>query len=642
MKKALSVLFTFLLIAGSVFAQSHITSQGHNSSVTALAYANLSKEPGAFYTAGEDGCIIKWTEEGKGEHYQVSEVAIRLMAVSPDGNSVAIYETNGSSINRVSVWDWKTLKRKYTTEVPDTINSLKYSAKGNYLIVGTSAMSGVQFLKAGSGALENGKLKQAANIVSYIYTSDSEKTAVFYSASGSFTYYNLQNGTLKQKYNIDSGLSQAVLFNDAKILAGVHGSEIYLINAIKGKTIGTYPASAPIIVSSEKENKLYYLVRESNTYNLYTLNPSETLDTAKKIKECDFTIPSSYGMIVTGFKKDNELYLGTRSGQVITYTIGAGEKAKTYSQNDYKVVLDAKKVPGENAFYILTENALYKTSFENQEAEKIISTSGQRDFYIHEDKIILYSNNSMSGVSIVDLKTKKAELLFNPKFQLKRLKYYNDGNKKYLVEVENNGSIYLYDLAAKNLKQIYTGNGIQDAIMGNDGFIYVSKSSAIFPNTPLLKVNIKTYETVPVQIKGNIAFSLEKSTDGNTIYGIILHDDPNDKNTYVFAYNTEKNKYQEVLKFNSEDSDAFMLFDDTTLFTNIGRNFIYSYNTKGNKKMNFNRSASIPLKVSQNGDYVVIINTNGSISWAKSNSNAIIADWYLRSNDEWEILSKKK
>ncbi|MBP5568948.1 MAG: hypothetical protein J6X54_06980 [Treponema sp.] len=642
MKKALSVLFSFLLIAGSVFAQSHITSQGHNSSVTALAYANLSKEPGAFYTAGEDGCIIKWTEEGKGEHYQVSEVAIRLMAVSPDGNSVAIYETNGSSINRVSVWDWKTLKRKYTKEFPDTINSLKYSAKGNYLIVGTSAMSGVQFLKAGSGALENGKLKQAANIVSYIYTSDSEKTAVFYSASGSFTYYNLQNGTLKQKYNIDSGLSQAVLFNDAKILAGIHGSEIYLVNAIKGKTIGTYPASAPIIVSSEKENKLYYLVRESNTYNLYTLNPSETLDTAKKIKECDFTIPSSYGMIVTGFKKDNELYLGTRSGQVITYTIGAGEKAKTYSQNDYKVVLDAKKVPGENAFYILTENALYKTSFENQEAEKIISTSGQRDFYIHEDKIILYSNNSMSGVSIVDLKTKKAELLFNPKFQLKRLKYYNDGNKKYLVEVENNGSIYLYDLAAKNLKQIYTGNGIQDAIMGNDGFIYVSKSSAIFPNTPLLKVNIKTYETVPVQIKGNIAFSLEKSTDGNTIYGIILHDDPNDKNTYVFAYNTEKNKYQEVLKFNSEDSDAFMLFDDTTLFTNIGRNFIYSYNTKGNKKMNFNRSASIPLKVSQNGDYVVIINTNGSISWAKSNSNAIIADWYLRSNDEWEILSKKK
>ena len=643
MKKALSVILTLTFLAGAVFAQSHNTTQGHNASVTQIAGANDSKNPDAFFTSGEDGYIIKWNADGTGDHYQVSELWVKLIAVSPNGNEIAIYETDGGSINRVSVWDWKSLKRKYTIKYLDTISSLKYSAKGKYLIVGTSSISGVQFLKAGNGQIENGKLKNAASIVNYIYTSDSEKTAVFYSGSGSLSYYNLQNGQQKTKFTVTQGMSQAILFNDAKVLAGLKGNDLYLINAYKGKQITNIPAAGAVILSSEKDNVLYYLVREGGQYSVYSVVPSESLDTAKKIKEFSFSIPSSSSIIVTGTKLGENFVFGTRNGQIYTYSKETGNNATAVSNNNYKNIYDVKQIPGEDGFYVLTEKAIYKTSYETTSLEKIVSTNGQREFYPFDDKIVLWSNSSMNAITQVDVKTKKFETLFTPKGILKKLKFYNDGTKKYILEIESNGVIELYDYNAKTVKQIYTGTGIQDAVVAADGFVYISKAAAIFPNTPLLKVNIKTLETVPCKISGNIAFNLEQSDDGKSVYGIIFHDDPNDKNTYVFSYGIEKGQYKEILKFAEEDTDAFTYFADSTLFTNIGKNSIYSYNVKKNKKMMYKRSAAIPVKACQNNDYVVILNSNGSLSWAKANSDAIIADWYLTQDEQWfEFNSKKK
>ena len=48
---------------------------------------------GSYYTASDDGFVIKWSFDGQGEHYQFSDVSIKLLAVAPGGNEIAIYET---------------------------------------------------------------------------------------------------------------------------------------------------------------------------------------------------------------------------------------------------------------------------------------------------------------------------------------------------------------------------------------------------------------------------------------------------------------------------------------------------------------------------------------------------------------------
>ena len=101
MKKIFSLIASAFLIF-SISAQSHISTQSHQAQVTQVAPVSARGTDGSYYTASDDGFVIKWTFDGQGEHYQFSDVAIKLLAVSPDGNEIAIYETDGGSINRIT------------------------------------------------------------------------------------------------------------------------------------------------------------------------------------------------------------------------------------------------------------------------------------------------------------------------------------------------------------------------------------------------------------------------------------------------------------------------------------------------------------------------------------------------------------
>ena len=90
-----------------------------------------------------------------------------------------------------------------------------------------------------------------------------------------------------------------------------------------------------------------------------------------------------------------------------------------------------------------------------------------------------------------------------------------------------------------------------------------------------------------------------------------------------------------ILKFSDEDSGAFTYLNGKNLYTNIGRNKIYCYNISTKKRFAYNRTASIPQTMCQNGNRVVILNQNGSISWCTPTDAKLTADWYLTVDEQW-------
>ena len=632
MKKILSLLISTLIVF-SLEAQSHISTQSHQAEVTQIRPVSARGTDGSYYTASDDGFVIKWTFDGQGEHYQFSDVAIKLLAVSPNGNEIAIYETDGGSINRITVWDWKTLSRKYLKKFTDSITSLSYSANGTYLIAGTATVDGAVFIKTSGWSIVD-KIKENTGIVSYIHTSSTEKTCVFYSPSGSLSFYNFATGKLKQKMQIVKGLSQPLMYNENRYFAGVRDNTIYI--TASGKTIATVPANNPIIISTEADYNLFYLENDGRSnYEVKMLESKEGNMVSNPRLVKSLKGPRGSGIVTAAIKDATNIYFGGKNGAV--YQTEAEATITTsnmteLTENTYSKIYGM--APAETDFYFLTSNAIYSSSYDTGLITKLSSTDGDTEIISYKDNsVILWSQSEKSPIKLMDLDKKVPTVLFTPKNSVQKVRLCTVDGKDYLIEIESNSIVNLYDIQEKKLTEIYSGTGIQDAVYMNNKLVYIAKSAATNPQAPLLYVNPETMETVPINIKGNVTYAL--STDGKTIYGLYILSDDTGRNTYVFSYNVYTKQMTNILKFAEEDAEAFTYLNGNYLFTNIGRNKVYCYNLSTKKRFAYNRSASIPKTLCLNSRRAVILNSNGSISWCGTTDSKLLADWYLTKDDQW-------
>lgn len=629
-------LFTLILCAFFIFsleAQSHISTQSHQGQVTQIAPVSTRGTDGTYYSASDDGFVIKWTFDGQGEHYQFSDVAIKLIAVSPNGNEIALYETDGGSINRITVWDWKTLSRKYLKKFSDSITSLTYSANGTYLIAGTATVDGAVFIRTQGWQMVD-KIKENTGIVSYIHTSKTEKTCVFYSPSGTLSFYNLATGKLKQKMQIVKGLSQTVMYNENRYFAGVRDNSIYI--TFSGKTIASIPANNPIIISTDADYNLFYLENDGRSnYEIKMIESKEgnLVSNPRLVKTLKG--PRGSAIITTAIKDATNIYFGGRNGSVYQTeaeaTITSGSMTEL-TENTYSKIYGM--APAETDFYFLTSNSIYSSSYDTGIISKLSSTDGESEIISYKDNsVILWSQADKSPVKLLDLDKKTPKVLFTPKNSVQKVRLCTVEENDYLIEIESNSVVNLYDMQDGTFREVYSGTGIQDAVYMNNKLIYIAKSAATNPQTPLLTVNPQTMETVPLNIKGNVTYAL--STDGKTIYGLNIISDDTGRNTYVFSFNVYTKQMTNILKFAEEDAEAFTYLSGNNLFTNIGRNKVYCYNLSTKKRFSYNRSASIPKTICTNSRRAVILNSNGSISWCGTADSKLLADWYLTKDDQW-------
>ena len=634
MKKYILIL-VLLFISFSLYSQSqsHISTQSHQAEVTQITPVSARGTDGSYYTASDDGFVIKWTFDGQGEHYQFSDVSIKLLAVAPGGNEIAIYETDGGSINRITVWDWKTLSRKYIKKFSDSITSLAYSSKGTYLIAGTATVDGAVFIKTAGWQIVD-KIKENTGIVSYINTSKTEKTCVFYSPSGNLSFYDFITGKLKQKMQIVKGLTQTVMYNENRYFAGVRDNTIYV--TASGKTIASIPANNPIIISTEADYNLFYLENDGRSnYEIKMLESKEgnLVSNPRLVKSMKG--PRGSAIITSAVKDATNIYFGGKNGAV--YQTEAEATINTtnlteLTENTYSKIYDM--APSESDFYFLTTNAIFSSSYDTGVITKLASTSGESNIISYKDNsVILWSFSEKTPVKLIDLDKKTTTVLFTPKNSVQKVRLCSVEDKDYLIEIESNSTVNLFDIQSGKLSEIYSGTGIQDAVYMNNKLVYIAKSAATNPQTPLLSVNPDTMETVPLNIKGNVTYAL--STDGKTIYGLNIISDDTGKNTYVFSFNVYTKKMTNILRFTEEDPEAFTYLSGNTLFTNIGRNKVYCYNLSTKKRFAYNRSASIPKTICTNSKRAVILNSNGSISWCGTNDSKLLADWYLTKDEQW-------
>lgn len=626
-----------IFAAGSVFSFAYESSQSHQKTVSSMSSISLRNGEKSVFSAGEDGFIIKWNESDLGEHYQVSDLPVKMIAQNPKGNEVAVYETDGISFNRVSVWDWKNQRRKFFMNFEESVTSLSYSAKGTYVICGT--VNGVYFIDEEGKATTN-NINDNIGTFSFTMTSNSENNFVSYSPIGTLTYYDLKTGEKKYRFDVEPNLSDVRMFNKSIFLAGTKDGKIHIMHAVlKGKSLGTFNASKAVLLSSandtpENTENLFYIINEPHQFKLFEIQNEDGKTVASPKLARTFSGLKTGEIIVSGTISADSIYAGTNLGNIYKFDYEAAERVDVLlpiTENRYDTVLDIAKVEkaGETDFYILAPSSVYKFMYNDGYIDKICQNSDFRNMISYGDEIILWTRDSRKPVVKINTNTKAQTTIFTPAGNIKTLKVSGQS----LISVESNTSVNKYDIATGKKEVLYNGQSIQDAILcGND--LYVAKSSASSPNVPLLHINARTKETVPLSVKGTFAYSLNFDEASNKIYGIVIESDKEDK-TSVFEFDLGTKASRTLIKTREEDIDAFMVLSGDNLYTNVGKTNARSFNTRTKRDFLYRRAESMPLKVVNNNGMIMVLNRNGSLSMYNEELNIVKLTLYLDLDGQW-------
>jgi hypothetical protein len=457
-----------------------------------------------------------------------------------------------------------------------------------------------------------------------------------YSPKGNITYYNLQNGEKKASFNTEYELSQFCMFNNGVFGAGVRGGNIYIMQAVTGNTIASYPANNPILVGSNKSKDLYYIVNENRQFKVYKIaNDRNKAVIAPELMRT-FSGLKSGESIVCATLAGEEICAGTNIGNIYKFEYVQAERVDVQmglTDKMYEKIYDVASIGDD--FYFLTPTSIFKSSYDSSNIDKKASNSGYTNIIPYGENIILWSRDSKKAVVLLELASGKTSQLFAPEGTIQVLKLY--GNS--LIDIESNSSVNIFDIPAAKKRQLYKGTSIQDAILYNENDLYVAKSSGSSPNVPLIYVNVNTQETVPLLMKGNVAYSLTYDYEKNPseIYGITIYTNSQTKKltTSIFAYKPQTKSSRYLLSITDEDSEAFASLYNNVLFTNIGKSQVRSYNLSSRKDFLYRRSASMPIKVVRNQSKMIVLNRDGSISWYNPTLNTVLADWYLTTDESW-------
>lgn len=627
MKKFLCLVLTLISLS-TVFAQMRSTTSGHKGEVVALLSDQSSKD-GSFYCVGKDGFISHW-KNGSGERYQVTDRQIKFAAIHPSKAEIAIYETDGNTVNTVSVWDCQKLTKKFSVNFEDSILSLTYSKKGSYIIAGTSTEAGTVFINSSSGNIDK-PITDKMNMMSYVETANSEKSLMCYSLTGNICYYSFESKKLVKKIPSITGFNAECTFGKFKYIAGLKSGLVTIIDAMSGKIVFEQSAARACMFTVNEE--LYYFDQSSAKGGVINkIEVNEGTIKAVPYENITFKIKDS----ITNVKTiDNQLVFTSSSGSIYTADFAKDESKEIVllTNSSYLTINDAAFV--DETLYILTNKSILKTN-EDETVTETLSNADYTNMIAHEGNLILWNVYKNNGVFKYDFTTNKIVKLFVPQGQLISVK----SCAGQLIDIESGTTVKRFDTAKNQLQEIYYGSGVQDAVMLSQTELFIAKSPTSSIDSSFVSVNTKTHETLPLKIDADFVYAvtnddieIEENPDKKNVYAIGIKNENKGSKTILIKYNVEKKTTEQLYDFKALSMHAFAYAFDENIYTNVIDSKISSVNSKSKKYTAFARSSSLPKSVTVSKNSLVFVNQDGSISWLKPNGSSISYDWYISTDN---------
>ncbi len=594
----------------------------HQGAVLALAAVPRSDD---FFSGGSDGFLSFHGRDGC-ETWQISDMPVRMISVHPDGNLVAAYESDGFSVHRLSVWKWDEKRRLYAKRFRDSITSVSWSAKGNYLMIGNTSLEGITTLSGESGRQKN-IFRNSPGPVTLGITGATESSMITFGPLGRIVYTDISNGKTRASYQGPTDVDHPVLLANNSVIAGYRNSSVVTVDATTGRILAELPASGkPVMATHVTDPQPVWFERsgedwilrsgEASSMPFFTGEPSPV--TAAVSLESVIVFGNEAGKLYSMPRIDH-------SGALPPLTLLSGDAIRRVDD----IASDGDRL------YILSSGSLFSSGGPGDSPVLAFSGIKANRFRSLDESFIFWSTESPEAITLTSRDGLDRRQLYQPKEPVNSLSVF--GNKVSCIEGTSRAVVFAL---SSGTPFTYEGAGLQDAVQIGYESLVVSKSATSRSPYPLILINTRTGETVPIPVQGELCFALKPSgTDETSLIGFIVKGQPTPATELVSITidpsSVSSSRATASAVYPDEDLKAFLFVDRDTVLTNLGKGPLVEISVKSGRQSSISRDYALPLRAVALDRFYASVNDDGSLTWYLRKNRTIVSSVAISETGLW-------
>ena len=619
-----------------------IVSSGHTGAVTSFDY-NANED--LVFSSGTDGTVKVWDRKDSKLifQYQISHMPVQKVIACRANPFFAAIESDGINAINLSVWNWETGERLFKQRLPEIPLFLNFSPKGNFIVYGKTDWDSLVFIDA-----ETGKslpyLQDGFGIVSAAFISDSEKTILTYSNSGYIQYWDLDSGKRKTRIPTFTNLQQISFVSSGRYMTAYNGSELLLIDLIRGSRIDSIAISGPVMSAIDRKNDSLVWVtgngRDTSYHSAAVTGSGFNETTPVEIKNTD--LPSGLlsvdGNFITSGLQGGIFIKKRYSDQLSVFADDNLLHVNDFAigKNSIAITAPGKLLSISSDFFIKEGTSALQTEV----GSEIYPLDAESTFGISTaegDNFLLWPSSSKQGgfISVFDGDSGELRPISDLKAPLISAEYRSGK----VLTLNINGDCRLLDYESGEKQFEYSSFGLRTVDFIENGNIIAGRNSTAALPSPLLHINTRTGETVPIDDSDLLIFDLQHDFLTGKLYSIGF-EKRNDIMRTVLKEHTGRNydRAETIMAFPGEDFGATFTSDiySSKIFTSLGYGGVKMLYWGGFTSLE--NPLSIPRSLKLRGNILVSLNQDSSFSIWNPSTGERVMNLYIFKDLSWAAL----
>lgn len=595
------------------------------------------------FTGGEAGNLEVWDRNSGEKLYnqRLSRFPLRMAALHPAKTEIAVVTSDSLNSFILTVWDWKEGIQKDSYKLSELPLFMKYSPTGSFLVYGVTRYQSLTFLDTSNGAVLP-YLTEGFGIVSEAFISGSERTILTYSPSGSIQYWDIQEGTMRQRISTLANLTRIQFTPNGRYMAATNNQGLLLVDLVSGTPRQQIPLPAINQMNLSSSGELLSVYHEHNSgYRLSLYR----IDGASLIPSANYT---NLGLrrINSLLTLSDALFFALPTGDLHTFSI-TREKLSLYASSSIRRVTDL----GANSRHMLISTSRELFTLENRFlqadsrldaqnfnlTDRKISFGGRPGIVDYDgESFLIFNRDGSEGV--LALVSPEGDFLLEYTgypYAFNTLTVRGD----QVAALDRKGDIHLIDLTTGEIRFSFSSFGIQSLAFTGDNTLVAGRGQSSTIPTPLLQLNTLTGETVDLADSNLLTFQLIYDPLTRILYSLGIEERRRQLRTVLKEHDGVRwEKIETLSTVIGENLDAHMLVEKegSRIFTSLGSRGINMLYWGGFTP--FEEGPGLPGKIITLDDFLVALNKDGSLGFWNVRTGTLAYTLYLFSDDHWVAL----